>query len=146
MALAAAFCPFAIATGEPPAKPKTQYFTGKVVPLAGLLAKSGIHLDADASAAWLALSGDDGKVYPLIKDAGARMFFKDARLLNRTMRITGRLYPDSHLLQVLEVHSLVDGKLHELFYWCEVCTIKRYEKKLCDCCGAPMELREVPLK
>ncbi len=83
-----------------------------------------------------------GDIYPLIKDEGSRMFFKDATLLKRPMRLTGRLLPKSTLLQVLEVHSMKDGKLHDLYYWCDICSIKRFEKKICDCCGGPMVLHE----
>ena len=129
-----------------PPEPKNDYFNGKVVPLANLLDKASVKLDADAAPHWLALAGDDGKVYPLVKDDGARMFFKDETLLNRPMRLTGRLVPGSQLLQVVQVHSLRDGKLHEVYYWCDICAIKRFEKKICDCCGGPMELRETPAK
>jgi hypothetical protein len=125
---------------------KAEYFKGKVVPLADLLQKAGAKLDDDAAPSWLALAGDDGKFYPLIKDDGSRMFFKDARLRNRPMRLTAKLVPGSHLLQVVEVHSYLKGELHSVYYWCDICNIKRYEKKNCDCCGAPMELREVPVK
>ncbi len=123
---------------------KTEYYKGKVVPLASVLAKHGAKLDADAAPHWLALVGDDGKVYPLVKDDGARMFFKDARLLNRPMRLTGRLVPGTQLLQVTNVHSYKDGKLHEVYYWCDICSIRGFELHACDCCGGPMELREVP--
>jgi hypothetical protein len=138
--------PFSRAGGVPQTI-KTQYYNGKVVPLAGILEKMGAKLDADAAPYWLALVGDDGKIYPLVKDDGSRMFFKDTRLLNRPMRLTGRLLPGSQLLQVVEVHSYNQKhELQEVYYWCDTCAIKRYEKKLCDCCGAPMELREVPVK
>src|SRR5438067_8967421 len=133
-------------TGGEADKVKTPYYKGKVVPLAGILEKQGVKLDADAAPQWLALVGDDSKIYPLVKDDGSRMFFKDDRLLNRPMRLTGQLVPGSQLLQVLEVHSLVKGKRHEVYYWCDVCAIKRYEKKICECCGGPMELREEPVK
>lgn len=125
---------------------KVQYFKGKVVPLKDLVEKIGSKLDSDAEATWLALVTDAGDIYPLIKDDGSRMFFKDAKLLNRPMRLTGRLLPRSNLLQVVEVHSLKDGKLHEVYYWCDICAIRRLEKKICDCCRAPMELREPPLE
>jgi len=126
-------------------KIKTEFYQGKVVPLAKVMEKFGITLDADA--AWLVLLSDDGKIYPLVKDDGARMFFKDDRLLNRPMRLTGRLLSGSQLLQVVEVHSYNQkNKLQEVYYWCDICTIKRFEKKLCDCCGAPMELREEPVQ
>ena len=125
---------------------KTQDFKGKVAPLAKLLEKTGARLDADAAPHWLALVADDGKVYPLVKDDGARMFFKDETLLNRPMLLTGRLLPDSQLLQVVQVHSYVKGELHEVYYWCDICSIRRNEKKLCDCCGGPMDLKEEPVK
>jgi len=125
---------------------KTRDFDGKVVPLAGLLEKFGAKLDDDASPQWLALAGDDGQVYPLIKDDGSRMFFRDPKLLNRPMRLTGRLFGDTKLLQVVDVHSFHKGRLHEVYYWCDICTIRRSEKKICDCCGGPMELREVPVE
>jgi hypothetical protein len=146
---ALAFClsPFLVTRAEPSKEaPKTDYFKGKVVPLSGLLEKKGAKLDADAATEWLALVGDDGKVYPLVKDDGSRMFFKDPFLLNRPMRLTARLLPDVNFLQVVQVHSYRKGELHEVYYWCEICAIKRFEKGKCDCCGAPLELREEPVK
>jgi hypothetical protein len=126
---------------------KRQYFKGKVVPLAGLLEKFGSKLDAEAAPHWLALVSDDGKTYPLIKDGNSRLFFSDPQLLNRPVRLGGRLFQDTHLFQVLEVNSIIKGELHEIYYWCEICSIRRSEKlKMCECCGGPMELREVPVK
>jgi hypothetical protein len=125
---------------------KTEFYNGKVVPLAELLNKQGAKLDADAAASWMALVTDDNKIYPLVKDAGSRMFFKDAKLLNRPVRLTGRLVPGSTLLQVVNVHSYVKGQLHEVYYWCDICTIRGYEAGTCACCGGPMEFREVPVK
>ena len=89
---------------------------------------------------------DDGKVYPLVKDPGSRMFFKDPQLLNRPVKITGRLLGEAKLLQVLSVRSVVKGQLHEPYYWCDVCKIKRFEPNACDCCGADLEFREEPVK
>jgi hypothetical protein len=132
-----------VASGEP--EPKTKEFTGKVVPLGDVLDKAGVKLDKDAAPYWLALAGDDGQTYPLVKDPGSRMFFKDKQLLNRPMRLTGRLVGDTKMLQVLSVRSVVDGKLHEPYYWCDICKIKRFEPNNCDCCGAPLEFREEPV-
>ena len=78
--------PLLFAPAKEPAAAKLAHFTGKVVGLKAVLEKSGVRLDNDAAANWLALVTDDGKVYPLVKDDGARMFFKDARLLDRPMR------------------------------------------------------------
>ena len=128
------------------ASKKTEYFNGKVVPLADIIAKQGSKLDPDAAPYWLALVTDDGKIYPLVKDPGGRMFFKDAKLLNRPMRLTGRLLPGSTLLQVVNVHSYLNGKLHDVYYWCDICTIRGYEAGICDCCGDMMVRKETPVK
>lgn len=117
-------------------------FKGKVLPLADVLAKHGVKLDADAAPYGRALVTDDGKVYTLVKDPGSRMFFQDKELLNRPMRLTGKLIPGSTLLQVINVHSYKDGKLHEVYYWCDICTIRRYEGGACECCGGPMDRKE----
>jgi hypothetical protein len=145
-----ALCAVLIAALSPllagPGADKNQNYKGKVAPLAAVLDKQGVKLDADAAPYWLALVTEDGKTYPLVKDDGSRMFFKDERLLKRSMQLTGRLLPNSNLLQVVTVHSYVKGELHEVYYWCDICSIRRNEKKICDCCGGPMELREEPVK
>src|SRR5262245_66631097 len=125
-ALALALSPALAALSAGGKAGKQRFVQGKVVPLARLLEKAGVQLDSDAAPHWLALAADDGKIYPLVKDDGSRMFFKDDRLLNRPMRLTGRLLPVSQLLQVLEVHSYNQkNELQEVYYWCDLCTIKR---------------------
>jgi hypothetical protein len=136
------FAPFA---GSAP-EPTPQEFTGKVVSLSEQLEKSGAKLDKDAAPYWLALVAEDGKTYPLIKDTGSRMFFKDPKMLNRQVQLTGRVVGDVKMLQVLSVRTVVNGKLHEPYYWCDLCKIKRFEPGPCDCCNAPLEFREEPVK
>ena len=120
-------------------------FTGKVVPLKDLLEKAGSKLDRDAEPFWLALVTAEGKVYPIIKDAGGRRYFKDERLRNREVQITGRLFANTGLLQVLSALGLKDGKAYDLHYWCDICAIKRHELMAYECCGGLMELREEPV-
>src|SRR4051812_5033048 len=87
-----------------PTDPQT--YSGKVVRLADVVAKAGGKLDADAAPHWLALSADDGKLSPLVEDAGSRLFFKDASLLDKPVRLTGRLIPGSTLLRVALVRTV----------------------------------------
>jgi hypothetical protein len=145
LACAVALSPLLFGADARPAG-KVEEFKGKVVPLAELVAKTGSKLDADAAATSLVLVADDGKVYTLVKDGGARLFFKDAALLRRPMRLTGRLLPGSQVLLVGAVNSYVKGQLCEVYYWCDICSIKRGEKGICECCGGPMVLKEEPLK
>ena len=137
---------FAVAIGgsDAPA-PKAKVFKGKVQPLSTVLEKYGVKMDPEAAAQSMAMVDDDGKVYPLIKDDATRMFFKDTALLNRPMELSARLL-EGNYLHVLEVHSIVKGERCELYYWCDVCSIRRMEKGKCDCCGGPMVLKEVPVK
>jgi hypothetical protein len=137
---------FAAAPAVKPKAEKPRNFEGKVVPLADVVAKSGTKLDADAAPFWLALVADDGKVYPLVKDGGSRLFFKDKALLNRPMRLLGKLVPNSTLLCVMGVQSLVKGVPHDLYYWCDICSIRRSEKMGCECCNGKMDLIEEPAK
>jgi hypothetical protein len=128
------------------AEEKLDMIDGKVQPLADLVRKAGSKLDADAAPVWLALVTAAGKVYPLVKDDGARMFYLDRALLNRPMRLTGRFLPGSQILQVREVRSLHKGVVCDVYYWCDICSIRRNEKHVCECCGGAMRLREEPLK
>jgi hypothetical protein len=139
-----------VSSSPPAAAPltfQTKSLDGNVVPLAGLLEKFGSRLDPEAAPHWLALVTKEGAIYPLIQDDGSRLFFSDPQLQNRPMQLKGRLFRDTHLLQVLSVNSYVNGQLHEVYYWCDVCSIRRNEKlPRCECCGGPMHLREVPIK
>lgn len=146
LATAWTFCLLPLLVIGADAPPAVKTFDGKVVTLAGILEKQGAKLDRDAAGVSLALATNDGKTYPLIKDDGSRMFFLDPTLLNRPMRLTGKLLADGKLLQVTQIQSLVKDELHDIYYWCDICAIKRFEKKECECCGAPMELREVKVK
>jgi hypothetical protein len=125
---------------------KNEYFKGKVVPLAQALEKSGIKIDPDAAAVEMALVGDDGKIFPLVKDTASRMFYLDKRVRDRPMRLTGKLVADGKLLQVVNVRSYKDSQLCDIYYWCDICAIRMSELNRCDCCGGPVELREEPIK
>jgi hypothetical protein len=149
LCLATAFmlCPLLAWADKPKEEvAKVETFTGKVVPLADLVAKTGAKLDPDAAPQSLVLVTEDNKVYTLVKDGGGRLFFKDPGLHNRPMRVTGKLLPGSQILQVTLAQSLVKGELHEIYYWCDICSIRRSEKMICECCGGPMERHEEPVK
>src|SRR5262245_30121042 len=98
---------------KPAAKMTT--LTGKVVPLADVVKKAGGKIDADAAPTALVLATADGKVYPLVKDDGSRLFFKDKALLNRSMRLTVKFVPGGQLLMVRSVRSLINGEPHEVY-------------------------------
>jgi hypothetical protein len=133
---------------KPATAPKMEILRGQVVLVRDWLKKRAIEADEGALGELLALATDDGTLLPLVEDAGSRMFYRDPRLRGRPMQLQGRLLGGT-LLQVLVAHSIKDGRPHEMYYWCDVCAIRRpnLEKtNVCECCGGPMELREVPVK
>lgn len=92
-----------------------------------------------------ALFTDDGRVLPILPTEGARFFYKDERARHRPMEVTARVYEKTPGLQVIEVRSIKEGKLQEIYYWCDICSIKMYYLKDCDCCQGIIELREHPV-
>jgi len=145
LALGVALSPaFAGLDNGPSTEGKKELLTGKIVALAELLAKDKTLVDADQKI--LVLHTAEGRIFPLLKDSGSRMFFTDAKLRNRNVRLTARKIPNSEVLQVINFKTIVNGKLHEAYYWCDICTIRRTEAGICDCCGAPLEFREEPWK
>ncbi len=131
------------------AKPSTATLTleGQVVKLAELLKADDVQVDADAVPFALALRTQDGKLLPIVKTLGSRALFQDGRLLNRPLQVRGRLAGGGSILVIDRFYTLANGVPHEVYYWCETCAIRRDypDKGVCECCGGPMELREVPL-
>lgn len=76
-------------------------------------------------------------------DAAAALF-DDPRVRGRELQITAR--PDrAGLLELIKADSLRDGKLHEIYYFCEVCNITVFVPGLCPCCREELQFVETPL-
>src|SRR5262249_14324796 len=139
LALAAGMSPLLVGSAEPTSESPPRDLSGSVTPPSGWNPRAG-------EPPRLSLVTADGTNYPLVKDDASAAFFKDPALLNRPMIVTGKLAADGRTLRVLSFRSVVKGEVCEVYYWCEVCSIRRTEKNICECCGGPMELREVPVK
>jgi hypothetical protein len=125
---------------------KLKQFRGKVVLYGAALEEQlGIALEEPIASELYALVTDKGEILPLLPTGSALLFSADPRTRDRPMQITARVYEKTPGLHVIEVHSIKDGKLHEIYYWCEICSIKMYRLKDCDCCQGPIELREHPV-
>lgn len=68
----------------------------------------------------------------------------DDRLRERELVVRARRTPADEL-EPIKVHSVRNGRLHDLDYFCEVCNVVAYAPGLCPCCRRPMALRETPL-
>ena len=68
--------------------------------------------------------------------------FADERFRRRTLRITGRRFPGTTLCELSRFQWFKEGKLFDVYYWCEVCSIRGVNPGPCACCQGKVELRE----
>jgi len=94
----------------------------------------------------VAFKTDSGAVYDLLFTRMSAALFTDTNFQSRTLVLKGRVLPGSNLFEVTaNLRSLRDGKLHELFYYCDICAIKGIEPGECMCCRDPVRLIEEPV-
>lgn len=84
----------------------------------------------------------DGTFYTLLRTNLSEALFVDERLHKKTLIITGRTFPKTHLLEAIRLQSLHNGVVHDLYYYCDTCAIRAAAPGDCVCCQAPAELVE----
>jgi len=89
------------------------------------------------------LASREGKLYKFLPTDTMTPVFTDSRVRERELQITGRLH-GSDQLEIIKVQSIKDGKLYDIYYFCELCNIKAYTPGLCPCCRNELEFRETP--
>ena len=85
------------------------------------------------------------KYYTLFRNALSEALFVDKRFKDRELRLTGRVFPSSSILEVSRFQWYKEGKLYDVYYWCEVCAIRGVDPGACACCQEKVELREAPV-
>jgi hypothetical protein len=86
------------------------------------------------------------RCFTVLRSPLSKMLFEDARFRDRDLRITGRVFPGTANLEVQSVQWWKGAVLHDVWYWCDVCSIKGFDPALCACCQAPVVLKEAPAK
>ncbi|HXX92124.1 MAG TPA: hypothetical protein VEN81_00730 [Planctomycetota bacterium] len=86
------------------------------------------------------------RYYTLFRNAGSEALFVDRRFRDRELRLYGRVFPSSSVLEVSRFQWYREGKLMDVYYWCEVCSIRGVDPGPCACCQAKVELRESPVQ
>jgi hypothetical protein len=90
------------------------------------------------------VEGEKPRYYTLYRNALSEALFVDKRFKERELRLTGRVFPSSSVLEVSRFQWYRDGKLFDVYYWCEVCAIRGVDPSFCACCQEKVELREAP--
>jgi hypothetical protein len=124
----------------PAQNPKSIVLRGRLVCF-----ENGKRVDpvADSPDVRYALQDAQGKLYPFSRsDDGAAMFV-DPRVRRLDLQVTVQTASENEF-QVIKVQSIHNGKLYDIYYFCELCNIKAYAPGLCPCCRNEMEFRETP--
>jgi len=88
---------------------------------------------------------DSGFLYSLARTSLSEALLTDTNLLGKTFLLKGRIFPRTQIFEVTgNVHTLKAGKVFELFYYCDICSIKSSVPGPCMCCREPVHLVEEP--
>lgn len=85
---------------------------------------------------------EDGTFYTLLRTNMSKALFVDERLREKELIIKGRTFPKTHILEAISLYSVHDGKVYELYYWCDTCAIRAVAPGNCECCQQPVKLVE----
>ncbi|MBI3875816.1 MAG: hypothetical protein HY300_07635 [Verrucomicrobia bacterium] len=88
----------------------------------------------------------EGQLYTLLRTKNSEALFLDERLRQKDLVLKGPLKERTREFEPVVMRSVKNGVVHELYYWCDICTIRSIVPGECVCCRAPVELRERPLK
>ena len=84
------------------------------------------------------------RYYTLYRNPLSEALFVDKRFKEHELRLTGRVFPSTSILEVSRFQWYREGKLFDVYYWCEVCAIRGVDPGACACCQEKVELREAP--
>jgi hypothetical protein len=100
--------------------------------------------DCDARGHVYTLKSEDAKYYPFLPTDTAAAVWLDERYRTRDLQVTVRLFPQTNFIEVIKFQSLKNGKLFDLYYYCDICAITAHKPGACECCQEPVEFRETP--
>jgi hypothetical protein len=104
----------------------------------------GTELGAEHEHIW-GFRATDGQVYTLLRTKFSESLFIDPELREQDLLLKGRVFAGSHVLEVTRTWSIREGVVHDLFYYCTVCSIESVSAGPCACCQGTVERRETPL-
>lgn len=83
----------------------------------------------------------DGKLYKFLPTDSMTPVFSDVRVRQRELQLSARMRSGDKL-EIIKVQSVKEGKLYDIFYYCDICSITSYTPGPCPCCGKDLEFRE----
>jgi hypothetical protein len=116
---------------------------GRGVCLDSLGREADSPFDCDDAKHSFGFESKTGKLYRFVPGDAMSAMFTDIRVRQRELQISARLHSGDRL-ELIKVQSVKEGKLYDIFYYCDVCNIKFYAPGLCPCCRNELEFKETP--
>ena len=73
-------------------------------------------------------------LYVILRTRDSERFWLDPRMRAHEMILNGRVFPDSRVLEVFNIQRRENGKVLDVYYWCDVCNIRAVTNDACACC------------
>jgi hypothetical protein len=90
---------------------------------------------------------ETGATYRLLRTPYSEALFLDTNLHTKILLLKGKILRDKKAFEVTgNLHSIKDGKVQDLYYYCDICSIASSIPGLCQCCREPVRLVEEPAK
>jgi len=106
--------------------------------------KGGVELPAQHEHVW-GFKTADGKLYSLLRTKFSEAICLDEQVRSKELVLKGRVLPDNNTFDVAIIHSIRNGLEHDLYYYCDVCSIQFVAPEICVCCQGPVRLVEKPV-
>lgn len=132
-------------------RPKTVELRGRLVCLPEEMARRfkatvqpvhqhvlGLRVDGESKST----SHSTTRYYTILRTHFSKALFEDPRYRKHTLVVSGRLFPGTAIVELTRFRWIREGALREVFYWCEVCSIKTLDPGPCACCQGDVEFRE----
>jgi hypothetical protein len=142
-ALMPSFKPVGAQQSEPAGQPGLVVLRGHVICLDATGKRLDALLGGNGPGVRYALSDNGGKLHDFSSIDASAAIFTDQRVRQRELQVTAQSTV-KHQLEIIRVQSIREGKLYDLYYFCELCNIRAYAPGLCPCCRNEMEFRETP--
>ncbi len=105
---------------------------------------SNHRLDCEkASAIRFAFQATDEKLYRFLPTDVLTAMFADQQVRQMELQILG-LLREKDQLEIVKVQAFKEETLHDVYYYCYVCSITSYAPGPCVCCGKDVELIVTP--
>ena len=106
--------------------------------------KGGIVPFSPQSGQTARFKAESGTVYTIVSNRMSLALLTDTNLQSRTLLLKGRELPGKRFEVTGNPRSIRDSQIHELFYYCDICSIKGSDPGPCMCCREPVHLVEAP--